>query len=635
VADNLSFNIVVNGTETAERNVSRVGGAFKQLADDAEKAQKSGDLGPTLKDVETNAEAARVRVEELGKEFEKTNSLASFNGLKDAEKDLSKLQGLAKDMRAELEKALGDNNNNGQPGFLRRLLEAFSPANLKQFANKAGNDLSKALGDALTGSNGIWGYAIPGLVVAAPVVGEMLGAAIITGIGLAGIGAGIVGQLHDQQVQAAAKDLGAELSKGFADATASFRGPLISAIGEIGVEFQKIQPGLTSMFSSLAPSVLTLERGVSGFIDTLVPGLENAARAAEPLIATLSQWLPQLGSELGSMFSDFSRNEKDADQALRMLLGTIDLILGQLRIVENVGQFAFKWLVPEPTKAFFNWLSAHGKQAGTDTAAGIEQAAMSVDDLAAAQKRDTEVTRQWEQALNDSINTIANLDQATANWKHDLANLKSQLDLHHRSLNDATDAGHKNADSLRQMAQEADRVRQAAIAQAGGEHASAAAVAEANAKYNDNIRTLEALAIKAGFSASQVHALLDQYLLVEHQPDITKNININTIYSTITNRPRGAGQSNNKGYASGGSVLGGEPIVVGEHQPEIFVPDTAGTIMPSVNSFLGAGGGTLSIELDITHRWPDGRITREQLIRNARQRGFKRVSQLFPELEFA
>lgn len=57
--------------------------------------------------------------------------------------------------------------------------------------------------------------------------------------------------------------------------------------------------------------------------------------------------------------------------------------------------------------------------------------------------------------------------------------------------------------------------------------------------------------------------------------------------------------------ANGGPVSAGRPYIVGEKRPEVFVPSTSGTILPSVNAAAGAMGGAgrvqdirVSINLD-------------------------------------
>jgi phage-related minor tail protein len=44
--------------------------------------------------------------------------------------------------------------------------------------------------------------------------------------------------------------------------------------------------------------------------------------------------------------------------------------------------------------------------------------------------------------------------------------------------------------------------------------------------------------------------------------------------------------------AGGGTIQGGRPTLVGERGPEIFVPNTGGTIMNNMNSRNAMGGGT-------------------------------------------
>lgn len=57
----------------------------------------------------------------------------------------------------------------------------------------------------------------------------------------------------------------------------------------------------------------------------------------------------------------------------------------------------------------------------------------------------------------------------------------------------------------------------------------------------------------------------------------------------------GAGMPSPFGRASGGSVMGGRPYIVGEHGPELLVPGTAGSIVP--NSAMGRGGGGVHLQI--------------------------------------
>ena len=59
----------------------------------------------------------------------------------------------------------------------------------------------------------------------------------------------------------------------------------------------------------------------------------------------------------------------------------------------------------------------------------------------------------------------------------------------------------------------------------------------------------------------------------------------------------GAGGLNIPGFAKGGPVTGGDPYIVGEKGPELFVPKGSGTIVP--NDDLG-GGVSVVVNVDAT-----------------------------------
>lgn len=55
--------------------------------------------------------------------------------------------------------------------------------------------------------------------------------------------------------------------------------------------------------------------------------------------------------------------------------------------------------------------------------------------------------------------------------------------------------------------------------------------------------------------------------------------------------------------AGGGPVTAGQPYVVGENRPELFVPNESGTILPDVPTGGGGGGGGTLITLNVNAGW--------------------------------
>jgi hypothetical protein len=59
----------------------------------------------------------------------------------------------------------------------------------------------------------------------------------------------------------------------------------------------------------------------------------------------------------------------------------------------------------------------------------------------------------------------------------------------------------------------------------------------------------------------------------------------------------GGGMINIPGFAAGGSVMGGRPVIVGERGPELFVPGSNGNVVP--NSAMGGNTYTINVQAGV------------------------------------
>lgn len=89
----------------------------------------------------------------------------------------------------------------------------------------------------------------------------------------------------------------------------------------------------------------------------------------------------------------------------------------------------------------------------------------------------------------------------------------------------------------------------------------------------------------------------------------------------------GGGALSIPGRATGGPVRAGQPYVVGEKRPELFVPDQSGRILPSVPSSTrtqagGNGGGDLQV---VINNAPPGTTAREDQSSSANRRDMRRL----------
>jgi hypothetical protein len=474
------------------------------LADDFEKlARKSDTAGKSMRKTASfsqhlDGEITKTRktIRELGQEFDRTGNKDVFAKLRGAQANLRSLETIKRD----LVKAFTAAGDDSAKSFWRRF-----------GSSKAiNNGLTNALGNSLGDAGVVWQVAGPALVAAAPAVGAQIGGALLVGIGLAGIGAGIAGQIHNPLVMSEAKDLGKQVSTGFKDATASFQEPVLAGLRIIAGEWDRIRPGLKKTFTDLAPLSTTLANGVAGFIDKLVPGLERAAIASKPLITDFSIWLPKLGSELTSFFSAIASHEAEAQQGLHILTGTLDLVIMQLTTATHLGSVAFDWGVPQTTKSFFDWL-AKGKQfdgvvrslneAGdaaasadsqlTALAAQIGQTKVSADSLAGT--------------MADKVfSSLMNMDQANLSVASSLLQVSAALKQNKRDLNIHHDAGIADRQAILGAVQ-ANIAQYDSLIQAG------AGADQAAAAYDANTAALERQLRKAGLTQAQVDGLIGKY----------------------------------------------------------------------------------------------------------------------------
>ena len=82
------------------------------------------------------------------------------------------------------------------------------------------------------------------------------------------------------------------------------------------------------------------------------------------------------------------------------------------------------------------------------------------------------------------------------------------------------------------------------------------------------------------------------------------------------------------GFANGGRPPVGRPSIVGERGPELFVPDTAGTVVP--NHALGGGGVTFNINAIDTQSGTQFLLdNKQQIVMMIQQAGHRRGKEIF------
>jgi hypothetical protein len=386
-------------------------------------------------------------------------------------------------------------------------------------AKSAGGAFSEGLSGVLTNP-----YVLAALTPAAVELGAGIGGVLLLGIGLAGIGAGIAGQIKNPQVAAAAGQLADVVGAGFQHATASFGGPLTDVIKAATAEWHKLELGVQTTFEDLAPEVTMLGAGLLGFVDQLVPGLERAAVAARPLIDTFSAQLPEIGAEFASLLSTMADNTDTLNEGLGLVLGTLKVIIKTLDIGVTVGSKLFE--VAKATTATVGVVTSLGQSgkvaqldisamaASTDAAGNTAAKAAPDFDLLAQSLSKTAMTADdVAGAMTDKVvNALLSADHATLSLAESQTRLSETLKQNKHAFDIHSKAGQANREAILSVVQ-------ANLAQYDSMIKSGYSAQEAAAAYDKNTAALEKQLQKAHFTKDQIQQLIGQYKKVPDKVD--------------------------------------------------------------------------------------------------------------------
>lgn len=249
------------------------------------------------------------------------------------------------------------NVNNVINNFSQTIAKSTSSA-LSSTVSTFGNGLKGVSGQlfkaiAADPAAGVAGAAV-GLVIAdamASTIGAAISAAIITGAGVAGIGAGLAIAFQDPRVKSAGKDLADSVKSELSGAAEPFIESLLDVIPYLKTQIQSLKPDLSGIFSTLAPELKSLASGLVGGIKEAMPGIKQAIQASKPFLEDLSKGFVIIGAAIGDFFQVISSNKKGAEEFFR---GLIEFAAGFIKVTGiaiAVLSEQFTWMVSIAAKA--------------------------------------------------------------------------------------------------------------------------------------------------------------------------------------------------------------------------------------------------------------------------------------------
>lgn len=585
------------------------GDALGDTARDAEKAAKAVDgLGDSFKTtadrsghVDTEIARLKAHVVELGEEFDRTGDRDLFKSLRQDRGELSRLQKIRKELDA-----LGDAGEAAGSGGLASIGEMLGA--LPAQAKGAG----MAIGVTLAAG-------------AAPLIGAAIAGAVAGGVGLGGIAGGIAAAASNPRVQAAAADFAADMKAEFADVGNAFVSPIEESLSRLSAGISGL--GLDDLLRPLADDLPEITDGLIGFAESAMPGLTRAIDAAGPAIDVIVKELPKMGQAFGDMIGDIAESD-GAVEGLRYTLELISMtaratgvVIGGLSdtfhwmattgmdvvgVVADIADVISAVIVPATLLVDTPWdMLGEAADHMSDMASGagkigamIPGSAAALDGMGDAAERTGHKTQtaaanidQMNASISRSLGLALSMTESTIAWEAGIDRLTQSVEDNGTTLDIGTAAGRANAEALTNLVGVALRQRDANLELGLSQ-------ADANTQFQKAVDEIYRIGHAAGLTDADLKKIVG-----EHHIDIV------TTYTSVYNGPS-ALKGDPLGYAeyffnglpgraSGGPVMAGQPYVVGEHRPELFVPSENGTIVPSVptgagRSSGGSGGGSMS-----------------------------------------
>jgi len=645
-----------------------------------DKISSLGEKNVGLATLDAKIRTSRSEVRKLADEFVKTGDIDVFRKLGNAE---GHLRGLT-----EVRKKLASTLVDGVEDAARVI-----PKELAKTGVQAGQETAKSFSAGFQGilSTPLLGPAVIAALIAAalPVVGALtaaIGGALGLGGAVGGAGLGLAGAwMGDPQKYGALWSKSIDgIQQRWMRSSAAFGNELEDALKIVDRTLRDLP--IERILAISQGFVGPLAGGIGAGITAAVDGFADALARAQPIVDKVAPALANLGHDLGDSIRIISMGSKQGGDALSDLIGVIGYVTKAVSLLVLGFELAYGAVRDFATEANSTAHSVPVLGSALDYineklyhigVTGVT-AGMALDDLGASASASSVASNAAAASARGMGNALDELRQkafAAADANLALAqgwfDLEKELENGKRVLNDNSEAGVANEKAVLSQIEAADKARRQQIELAGGVNASTEAIANANAEYDRNIAKIRATALALGYTKAEV----DRYIasVVGIPPAAETKITTPGMFDALTAAARlsatlggldrtysphvaisgmgaaladaarlaatlsRAGQSRDNGRALGGPVSAGVPYVVGDGgRPEVFVPDTNGTIIPSVGQYAsmqqggfggwrqmgssGGGGGVQTVHhvVDIVGH---GELIRRVIIADAANRG--------------
>jgi hypothetical protein len=503
--------------------------SMKDAGDAADKAGADFDkMGKDASHLDKRIHELRGGLKDLFAEFDRAGDIDILKKIKIDQRELGQLNRLKKQMSSLFD----DVDKDVTSVVVSAAAHAGSAARkgLLSSLGEIGSDIKNSLGAAKAPA--IAGAVALGLAIS-PFLGAAIASAVLGAAGTGGLIGGIVAASQDQRVQEEAKRIGLRIADSLIDAGGAFVDPLIESLRQFDLASDRLATHFAAIGESLAPVMVPLAKGLTGFVDELMPGFVRSMEAAKPVIRALANELPEIGAALSDFFDTISEDPDGAIMAVKALSqiiqGTIrftgNLLATLSSIFENtqrwgialadiVNELAAKLGVLSPilvVVAKILGIASEGWKEQVDAIAKAKDAsgdyAGGIQPIIRAQEEVAEVTKTATQAIEDQISAMdkmfgrwADSRKLARNYQEAIDDLTDSVKKHGNSLDRGTAAGRANEQALDNLAQSIIEVRNNTIETTGDVYA-------ANTVYYQQVEALRQQALRLGLSKEAANQL--------------------------------------------------------------------------------------------------------------------------------
>lgn len=601
----LRTDLRITGEASVKRGLKDVGDAAHRAGDEFDELGKdAGFLGKQVEETQTKIKGLIATLNETG-------DVDLLKAIKKEKRQLRLFEGLHKDLQKELQAELD--------------AAAAAVAQPGGGGDAIGDAIAQGISVSLKFSKPQIIGAVAGVGAAlAPFLGGVIASAVLGGVGVGGIAGGIALAAKDTRVEAAAQDLAGTAAVAFESAAEPFVVATVDSLHTLERAAQDVAGGIGQGFRTIAPVMKPLTDGVIGLVNEALPGLLKGFEAAKPVIRVIANELPDIGAALGDMIGIIAEDTDGAIMAFenlsdiiqvtlrgtgilinnltRMYASTVDAASAITGVLEEV----YKWVsVVFPVAGLLSDLFGGTHDWAEDLKAGLDKAGDASGDLSdnisdvADEAENAEVQlRAMKDASNDLFDITMGLDEATTAYKQSIADMREDLQGVKKTLDDNTQAGRDNLDTIRDRIKKIEGMRDA-------EAESTLGLEEANKRYAERLEALKRDLIQMGFNKKAIEAMLAPYANVPKAIEVKVNLTTGgsaAAWSALRNLERQglqlAAKSSPGGFeerAGGGPTRAGRSYLVGENGPEIWSENANGFITPAPQTaalMSGASGGS-------------------------------------------